>query len=44
MFEWLDYNKSPTEYIESHLEAVDEHIAKEVAPSKRGVVSVWGQE
>ena len=43
MFEWLDFNGSPAEYIESRLETVEEHISKEVAPSKRGVDSVWGE-
>lgn len=42
-FEWLDYNGSPAEYIESHLGPVEEHIAKEVAPSKRGMDAVWGE-
>ncbi len=43
LFGWLDFTKTPTEYIESNLPAIETYIEKEVAPSKRGMDAVWGE-
>ena len=42
--EWTGTGQTPTEYIDSHLQKLEEYISEEIAPSKRGVEHVWGQE
>jgi ABC-type glycerol-3-phosphate transport system substrate-binding protein len=42
--EWLQGNKSPSEYIESVSKKVDEHVEENIEPSKRGILAVWGEE
>ena len=44
LHEWLEGGWGPTEYIDAHLDQVEDYIQKEVAPSKRGVDAVWGNE
>ena len=44
LHEWLEGKYAPAEYIESHLDKADQYIEEEVAPSKRGIEAVWGEE
>ena len=44
LHEWLSGKWTPTEYIEAYVDKIEEHIAEEVAPSKRGIEAVWGEE
>ncbi len=41
--QWCENKILPSEYIESNLSKIEEHIEEEVAPSKRGIDSVWGE-
>ena len=41
---WLTNGQTPTEYVESNINKIEEYIAEEIAPSKRGIEAVWGEE
>ncbi|MBQ6052535.1 MAG: hypothetical protein IJL30_04515 [Clostridia bacterium] len=41
--EWITSRVAPSEYIESHLEKLEEYIEEEVAPSKIAIEIVWGE-
>jgi hypothetical protein len=40
---WVDSGQTPTQYIESNIDKLEEYIKDEVAPSKRGAESIWGK-
>ncbi len=42
--EWLKGGISPAEYIDGHLDKAEAYIEEEIAPSKRGVEAVWGED
>ena len=42
--EWLTGKVAPSEYIEKNISRIEEYIAEEIAPSKRGIEAVWGEE
>ncbi len=42
--EWIEGRRAPTEYIESVMDKVEEYIEEEIAPSKRGIEAVWGED
>ena len=42
--EWVANGQTPTEYIESRIDKIEEYIAQEIAPSKRGIDNVWKDE
>ncbi len=38
---WVSNGQTPTEYIEANIDKIEEYIAQEIAPSKRGIDSLW---
>ena len=39
---WIENGQTPTEYIESNIDSIEEYIKEEIAPTKQGIEAVWG--
>lgn len=43
LVEWAENGQTPSEYINSHIDKLEEYIKQEIAPSKRGIEHIWGE-